>query len=65
MQNDKIKVQIGLGKGKAQHDKRQSIKDPKSLPAWLIRTAHREAVRMAKRTNKGMRIAESFERDKM
>lgn len=44
--------------------KRQSIRDPKSLPAWLIRTTHREAVRMVKRTYKGVRIAESFEQDK-
>lgn len=31
--------------------KRQSIKDPQSLPAWLIRTTHRQAVHMAQRLN--------------
>lgn len=29
--------------------KRESIKDPQSLPAWLIRTTHRQAVHMAQR----------------
>jgi RNA polymerase sigma factor (sigma-70 family) len=29
--------------------KRESIKDPQSLPAWLIRTTHRQAVHLAQR----------------
>jgi len=35
----------------ALYRKRESIKDPQSLPAWLIRTTHRQAVRMALRLN--------------
>lgn len=31
--------------------RRLSIKDPQGLPAWLIRTTHRQAVHMAKRLN--------------
>jgi len=33
----------------ALYRRRLSIKDPKSLPSWLIRTTHRRAVRMARR----------------
>lgn len=31
--------------------RRKAIKDPQSLPAWLIRTTHRQAVHMAERLN--------------
>lgn len=31
------------------YQKRKSIKDPVALPAWLIKTTHRNAVSMAKR----------------
>lgn len=31
----------------ALYRRRRSIKDPQAIPAWLIRTTHREAVRMA------------------
>ena len=39
--------------------KRESIKDPQSLPAWLIRTTHRQAVHMAKRKNLQSELTES------
>lgn len=32
----------------ALYRKRRSIKNPAAVPAWLVRTAHREAVRMAR-----------------
>lgn len=35
----------------ALYRRRHSIKDPQSLPAWLIRTTHRQAVYMTKRLN--------------
>jgi RNA polymerase sigma factor (sigma-70 family) len=38
--------------------KRDSIKDPKSLPAWLIRTTHRRAVYMAQRLSHQTEFAE-------
>lgn len=41
--------------------KRHSINDPRALPAWLIRTTHRQAVHMARRVSGGKVAAEFFE----
>jgi RNA polymerase sigma factor (sigma-70 family) len=38
---------------------RGTIKDPQSLPAWLIRTTHRRAVYIAKRMNYARQASES------
>ena len=43
----------------ALYRKRGSIKDPQSLPAWLIRTTHRLAVRMAQRMTHRTEMSES------
>lgn len=39
--------------------KRNSIKDPQSLPAWLIRTTHRQAVYLAQRMSHHNELTES------
>ncbi|UCC43513.1 MAG: sigma-70 family RNA polymerase sigma factor [Candidatus Zixiibacteriota bacterium] len=44
--------------------KRSSIRDPKALPAWLIRTTHRRAVRMFERLRRGASAGRSFEQAK-
>jgi RNA polymerase sigma factor (sigma-70 family) len=38
--------------------KRESIRDPQSLPAWLIRTTHRQAIHMAQRLNHRAELSE-------
>ena len=32
--------------------KRKSIKDPKAIPAWLIKTTHRQAVKLSQQLNR-------------
>ena len=44
--------------------KRDSIRDPKALPAWLIRTTHLKAARMAERLHRGTAAGKSFEQAK-
>jgi RNA polymerase sigma factor (sigma-70 family) len=39
--------------------KRDSIKDPQSLPAWLIRTTHRQAVHLSQRMSHRTELTES------
>jgi len=43
----------------ALYRKRNSIKDPKAIPAWLIKTTRRRAAEMARRTKRGSDTAES------
>ncbi len=43
----------------ALYRRRESIRDPQSLPAWLIQTTHRQAVHMARRKSHRAESSES------
>jgi RNA polymerase sigma factor (sigma-70 family) len=40
------------------YQKRKTIKDPQALPAWLIRTTHRNAVTLARRVVAAVELAD-------
>jgi len=47
----------------ALYRKRRSIKEPAAIPAWLVRTTHREAIRMARRLRKTEPMGEGQDGD--